>query len=91
MAADQWPTFEVGEVFAERIIPSRLFLLKMWPEASRRVGVTEREFPSGVIRRWQQEMSGGNWLKKMPGTGGFHLRKSCTKCGPSIIRARPNR
>jgi len=34
-------------------------LLKMWPEACRRVGVEAREFPRAVIRRWQQEMSKG--------------------------------
>jgi len=33
-------------------------LLKMWPEACRRVGVEAREFPRAVIRRWQQETSG---------------------------------
>ena len=59
MAADQWPSSEVGEVSQSELFRRDQALLKMWPEACRRVGVTEREFPSGVIRRWQQEMSGG--------------------------------
>jgi len=48
-----------GEVSQSELFRRDQALLKMWPEACRRVGVTEREFPSGVIRRWQQEMSGG--------------------------------
>ena len=59
MAADQWPSCEVGEVSQSELFRRDQALLKMWPEACRRVGVTEREFPRGVIRRWQQEMTGG--------------------------------
>ena len=58
MAADQWPSCEVGEVSQSELFRRDQALLKMWPEACRRVGVT-REFPHGVIRRWQQEMTGG--------------------------------
>jgi hypothetical protein len=59
MAADQWPSSEVGEVSQSELLRRDQVLLNMWPEACRRVGVKEREFPRGVIRRWQQEMSGG--------------------------------
>ena len=59
MAADQWPRAEIGEVSQIEMFRRDQALLKMWPEACRRVGVTEREFPRGVIRRWQQEMTGG--------------------------------
>jgi hypothetical protein len=59
MAADQWPNSEVGEVSQSELFRRDQALLKMWPEACRRVGVEEREFPRGVIERWQQEMSRG--------------------------------
>jgi hypothetical protein len=56
MAADQWPSSEVGEVSQSELFRRDQALLKMWPEACRRVGVEKREFPLGVIKRWQQEM-----------------------------------
>jgi hypothetical protein len=56
MAADQWPSSEVGEVSQSELFRRDQALLKMWPEACRRVGVKEREFPLAVIQRWQQEM-----------------------------------
>ncbi len=59
MAADQWPSSEVGEVSQSELFRRDQALLKMWPEACRRVGVEAREFPRAVIRRWQQEMSRG--------------------------------
>jgi hypothetical protein len=57
MAADQWPGAEIGEVSQIEMFRRDQALLKMWPEACRRVGVEAREFPRAVIRRWQQEMS----------------------------------
>ena len=59
MAADQWPSSEVGEVSQSELFRRDQALLKMWPEACRRVGLEEREFPRGVIKRWQHEMGGG--------------------------------
>jgi hypothetical protein len=59
MAADQWPTSEVGEVSQSELFRRDQALLNMWPEACRRVGIEVREFPLEVIRRWQQEMSSG--------------------------------
>lgn len=56
MAADQWPSSETGEVSQSELFRRDQALLKMWPEACRRVGVKKREFPLGVIKRWQQEM-----------------------------------
>jgi hypothetical protein len=59
MAADQWPSAEIGEVSQIEMFRRDQALLKMWPEACRRVGVEAREFPRAVIRRWQQEMGRG--------------------------------
>ena len=59
MAADQWPSSEVGEVSQSELFRRDQVLLNMWPEACRRVGIEVREFPREVIRRWQQEMSSG--------------------------------
>jgi hypothetical protein len=59
MAADQWPIAEIGEVSQIEMFRRDQALLKMWPEACRRVGVEAREFPRAVIRRWQQEMGRG--------------------------------
>ena len=59
MAEEQWPSSEAGEVSQSELFRRDQALLKMWPEACRRVGLEEREFPAGVIKRWQYEMSGG--------------------------------
>ncbi|HEV8466541.1 MAG TPA: hypothetical protein VGQ63_16255 [Pseudolabrys sp.] len=59
MAADQWPSAEIGEVSQIEMFRRDQALLKMWPEACRRVGVEAREFPRAVIRRWQHEMGRG--------------------------------
>ena len=59
MAADQWPSSEIGDVSQSEMFRRDQALLKMWPEACRRVGVEAREFPRAVIRRWQREMSRG--------------------------------
>jgi hypothetical protein len=57
MAADRWPSSEIGDVSQSEMFRRDQALLKMWPEACRRVGVEAREFPRAVIRRWQQETS----------------------------------
>ena len=54
MAACQWPSSQAGEVSESELFRRDQVLLEMWPEACRRVGVEEREFPSGVIKRWRQ-------------------------------------
>ncbi|MFZ3251919.1 MAG: hypothetical protein WCF66_24705 [Pseudolabrys sp.] len=59
MAAEQWPSSEVGEVSQSELLRRDKALLQMWPEACRRVGIEAREFPRGVIKRWQQEMGRG--------------------------------
>ena len=59
MAAGQWPSSEAGEVSEIELFRRDQALLEMWPEACRRVGLEGREFPAGVIKRWQQEMSRG--------------------------------
>ena len=50
---------------ADQVSQSELFredhsLLEMWPEACRRTGVGEREFPLGVIKLWKQGLGGAN-------------------------------
>ena len=47
MAAEQWPSSEVREVSQSELLRRDQALLKMWPEACRRVGVEAREFPRG--------------------------------------------
>lgn len=59
MAADQWPSSEPGEVSPSELFRRDQALLEMWPEACRRVGIPAREFPPGVIKLWQSEMSRG--------------------------------
>jgi hypothetical protein len=59
MAADQWPSSELGEVSQHEMFRRDQALLEMWPEACRRVGAGEREFPIGVIKLWQLEMGRG--------------------------------
>jgi hypothetical protein len=59
MAACQWPSSEVGEVSESELFRRDQALLEMWPEACRRVGVGEREFPPAVIKKWQQVMGRG--------------------------------
>jgi hypothetical protein len=60
MAADQWPSSsEAGAVSQSELFRRDQALLEMWPEACRRVGAGEREFPAGVLKLWQQEMSRG--------------------------------
>ena len=54
MAAYQWPSSQVGEVSESELFRRDQVLLEMWPEACRRVGVDEREFPYAVIERWRQ-------------------------------------
>ena len=54
MAACEWPSSEPGEVSESELFRRDQALLEMWPEACRRVGLEEREFPSAVIERWQQ-------------------------------------
>ena len=54
MAAYQWPSSQVGEVSESELFRRDQVLLEMWPEACRRVGIEEREFPYAVIERWRQ-------------------------------------
>ena len=35
-------------------------LLALWPEACRRTGAGEREFPAGVIKLWKESLGGTN-------------------------------
>jgi hypothetical protein len=64
MAVDQWPSSEIGEVSQSEMFRRDQALLKMWPEACRRVGVKAREFPRAVIRRWTGNEQGSAKLKR---------------------------
>jgi hypothetical protein len=35
-------------------------ILEMWPEACRRSGVPDRQFPAGVIELWKQSLGRAN-------------------------------
>ena len=59
MAADQWPSSEADEVSQSELFRRDKALLEMWPEACRRVGAGDREFPPGVLKLWQLEMGRG--------------------------------
>jgi hypothetical protein len=60
MAAEQWPQPRIGEVSQSDLFREDQTLLEMWPEACRRTGVGEREFPPGVIKLWKQRLRGAN-------------------------------
>jgi len=52
IAADLWP--RSGEISQNEMFRRDQMLLEMWPEACRRTGVGERQFPLGVIKLWQE-------------------------------------
>ena len=54
MAAEQRPRSEADQVCQSERFREDHSLLEMWPEACRRTGVGEREFPPGVIELWKQ-------------------------------------
>jgi hypothetical protein len=60
MEAEQWPTSEAGELSQSELFRRDQILLNMWPEACRRVGLGQREFPPAVIKLWKEEMGPAN-------------------------------
>ena len=60
MEADRPPRFETGPASQCELFGDDHFLLEMWPEACRRAGIGEREFPPGVIQLWQQGLGLAN-------------------------------
>ena len=60
MAAERWPTSDAGEVSQCELFHRDQILLNLWPEACRRVGLGEREFPPAVIKLWKEEMGSAN-------------------------------
>jgi hypothetical protein len=60
IAAEKWPSSEDANVPESEMLARDQVLLDMWPEACRRTGTPVREFPIGVIKRWQQEMGWPN-------------------------------
>jgi len=60
MAEEKWPSPENSEISETEMLSRDRALLEMWPEACRRIGFPEREFPIDVIRRWQKKMGWPN-------------------------------
>jgi len=86
MAAGQWPSSEAGEVSEIELFRRDQALLEMWPEACRRVGVEAREFPAGVIKRWQQDNEPGSGKLRPPmGPSAFAVLRLITS-SYSVLR-----
>jgi len=60
MEAERRPRSEADQVSQSELFREDNSLLEMWPEACRRTGVGEREFPLGVIKLWKQGLGGAN-------------------------------
>jgi hypothetical protein len=60
IAAEKWPSSESDDISETELFCRDQILLEMWPEACRRSGVGEREFPPGVIKLWKQRMGRAN-------------------------------
>lgn len=60
MAAEQSTHSDIADVSPNDLFREDLCLLEMWPEACQRTGNIKREFPSGVIKLWQQRMGRAN-------------------------------
>jgi hypothetical protein len=60
MAAERWPHSEADQVCQSELFREDHSLLEMWPEACRRTGVGQREFPPGVIKLWKEGLGGAN-------------------------------
>jgi hypothetical protein len=56
MAADHWPNSQSHEISQSDQLRRDQTLFEMWPEACRRTGVGRRQFPSGVISLWKQNL-----------------------------------
>jgi hypothetical protein len=56
MAAEQWPCARAHKVSQTELFCRDQTLLEMWPEACRRTGVGQRQFPDGVLSLWKQGM-----------------------------------
>jgi hypothetical protein len=54
METERWPHSESNEISQGDLFRRDRSLLEMWPEACRRTGVGQREFPLGVIKLWKQ-------------------------------------
>ena len=69
MAADQWPSSEVGEVSQSELFRRDQALLKMWPEACRRVGVGQCSATLSVFGAQKMpQRSGRGILRNRTGT-----------------------
>ena len=60
MASEQSPHSDIAEVSQNDFFREDRCLLEMWPEACQRTGSVRREFPSGVIKLWQQRLGRAN-------------------------------
>jgi hypothetical protein len=55
MAVDLWPPPWVRQTSELEHFRRSEALMKMWPEACRRAGVSALEFPREIIEEWQKE------------------------------------
>ena len=60
MTAEKSPHSGPDDVSESELFCEDRSLLEMWPEACRRTGVAEREFPPGVINLWKQRLGRAN-------------------------------
>jgi hypothetical protein len=60
METERWSLSETYEVSQSDLFRRDRYLLEMWPEACRRTGVGQREFPPGVINLWKQTSGKGS-------------------------------
>jgi len=60
METERWPHSETYAVSQSDLFRRDRSLLEMWPEACRRTGVGQREFPPGVIKLWKQTAGSAN-------------------------------
>jgi hypothetical protein len=60
MATEQSLHSEIAELSQNDFFREDRCLLEMWPEACQRTGSVSREFPSGVLKLWQQRLGRAN-------------------------------
>ena len=60
METERWPHSGTHKVSQSDLFRRDCTLLEMWPEACRRTGVGQREFPPGVIKLWKQTAGNAN-------------------------------
>ncbi len=60
MTAEQWRHSDSDNLSESDLLCEDRSLLEMWPEACRRTGIAEREFPPGVLNLWKKRLGRAN-------------------------------